>query len=363
MRILHVFKTYYPNSFGGIERVIWEIAEGMSAHGVSTDVFSLGPKAGHAPVANHTAIYARRDLQIASSGFSLSSFGAFAEAARNADVVHYHFPWPGGDLLHLLARPDKPSVVTYHSDIVRQVTLERLYAPVRGMFLDAVDRIVATSPQYVASSRLLNRYSRKLSVVPIGISERTRPTPELVEEWRGRVGSGFFLFVGQLRYYKGLQYLLEAAKETGLPVVVAGEGQLSQAITDAALPNVTAVGGVSDEAKEALLELCGAFVFPSHLRSEAFGVSLLEAARAGRPMICCEIGTGTTLVNIHQETGLVVQPADSSDLAAAMVLLAREPADRERMGANARRRYEQMFTARQMAAAYHDIYLDLLAGR
>lgn len=362
MRILHVFKTYYPNSFGGIERVIWEIAEGTAALGASTDVFSLGPKAGRAEVAHHAAIYARRDVQIASSGFSLSSFGSFAEAARKADVVHYHFPWPGGDLLHLLGRPNKPSVVTYHSDIVRQVTLGRLYAPMRRMFLGSVDRIVATSDQYVASSPVLGRYRQKLSVVPIGISDRVRPDAGLVEDWRSRVGSGFFLFVGQLRYYKGLEYLLEAARRTGLPVVVAGEGELSQAIAAAALPNVTAVGGVSDEAKEALLELCGVFVFPSHLRSEAFGVSLLEAARAGRAMICCEIGTGTTLVNQHQETGLVVRPADSADLASAMVRLADDPIGRERMGANARLRYEQMFTARQMAAAYHDIYVEL-AGR
>jgi glycosyltransferase involved in cell wall biosynthesis len=363
LRVLHVFKTYYPNSFGGIERVIWEIAEGTVSRGVTTEVFSLGPKAGRGEVANHAAIYARRDVQIASSGFSLSSFGSFAEAARSADVVHYHFPWPGGDLLHLLARPNKPSVVTYHSDIVRQVTLGRLYAPVRRMFLGAVDRIVATSSQYVASSPVLGRYAQKLSVVPIGISERAQPAAQLVEGWRGRVGSGFFLFVGQLRYYKGLQYLLEAAKQTGLPVVVAGEGELSQAIADAALPNVTVVGGVSDEAKEALLELCGVFVFPSHLRSEAFGVSLLEAARAGRAMICCEIGTGTTLVNEDQETGLVIGPADSADLAKAMVRLANDPAGRDRMGANARLRYERIFTGRQMAAAYHEIYAELVACR
>ena len=162
--------------------------------------------------------------------------------------------------------------------------------------------------------------------------------------WRDRVGSGFFLFVGAGRYYKGLPFLMEAARRTGLPVVVAGGGTEAGSVP----PSVTMLGGVSDAAREALLDLCGAFVFPSHLRSEAFGIALAEAARAGRPMISCEIGTGTSFVNAGGETGLVVPPADPEALAGAMRRLDADPGLRARMGAAARQRFERLFRAETM---------------
>ena len=60
----------------------------------------------------------------------------------------------------------------------------------------------------------------------------------------------------------------------------------------------------------ALLALSYAILFPSHLRSEAFGISLLEGAMFGKPLISSEIGTGTTYINIDGKTGVVVPPSD-----------------------------------------------------
>jgi glycosyltransferase involved in cell wall biosynthesis len=97
-------------------------------------------------------------------------------------------------------------------------------------------------------------------------------------------------------------------------------------------------------------------VFPSHLRSEAFGVSLLEAAMCGLPMISCEIGTGTSFVNIHNQTGLVVPPADSAALANAMNRLGNDADLAKTFGNAARQRFEERFTATQMAKAYMDVY-------
>src|SRR5690606_23534758 len=82
--------------------------------------------------------------------------------------------------------------------------------------------------------------------------------------------------------------------------------------------NIHFLGQLSEEDKTVLLMLCYAFVFPSHLRSEAFGLSLLEAAMFGKPMISCEIGTGTSYINYMNNTGYVVPPADSLALANAM---------------------------------------------
>ncbi|MDB5473445.1 MAG: glycosyl transferase family 1 [Devosia sp.] len=363
MRVLHFFKTYLPDSFTGIERVIFEIAESTASLGVHTDVLSLSRNPARAPIAigRHYSHQTRQDLYVASTGLSLSVFAAFRRLAAQADIVHYHFPWPMMDLVHSLVPPGKPALVTYHSDIVKQQGLLRLYSPVMHRFLGSVDAIVATSPNYARSSSVLAGYGAKLSVVPIGIADQDRAEDGVRNALRARVGERFFLFVGALRYYKGLPFLLEAARMTGLPVVIAGAGDVAEFNTSG-LANVTFLGEVSDAQKLALLELCTAFVFPSHLRSEAFGVALLEAARAGKAMISCEIGTGTSYVNETEVTGFTVPPADPARLGQAMKALWDDPGRCQAMGAAARARYERLFTARQMGASYGALYQRLISG-
>ena len=80
-----------------------------------------------------------------------------------------------------------------------------------------------------------------------------------------------------------------------------------------------------------------ALVLPSHLRAEAFGVALVEACRAGKPMITCELGTGTSFVNRNGVTGVVVPPADSARLAVAMAGLWSDRVRAAEYGAAARR--------------------------
>ncbi len=275
---------------------------------------SMSSRSGQATkstqIGHHISHQVRRDLYIASTDISLRLFSAFPALAAQADIIHYHFPWPVMDALHLLRPPRKPTIVTYHSDIVRQKHLLRLYTPVMHRFLGSVDRIVATSPNYAETSPVLARYREKTSVTPIGIGDAPPASADLLQKWRNRLGPRFFLFVGALRYYKGLPFLLEAARQTGLPVVIAGTGELDAQLRRTAPRNVTLLGEVSEDDKTTLLMLCAAFVFPSHLRSEAFGVSLLEAARAGKPMISCEIGTGSSYVNVNGLTGLTIPPAD-----------------------------------------------------
>jgi len=122
------------------------------------------------------------------------------------------------------------------------------------------------------------------------------------------------------------------------------------------------VGKLDEADKVALLELCYAVAFPSHLRSEAFGISLLEGAMFGKPMISSEIGTGTTYINVHGETGLVVPPSDPQALRAAMTALWNDPSMAAEMGRRAEARYWKLFTSEQMADDYTQLYREL-AGR
>ncbi len=371
MKVLHFYKTYYPDSVGGVEQVIFQIASGVADLGVSTDVLSLSSDAAPHPfnLGSHTAYKAKLDLQIASTGFSLSAFRKFSALAKQADIVHYHFPWPFMDMVHLASHLDKPSLVTYHSDIVRQAFLFQLYRPLMSRFLKSVDSIVATSPNYLHSSPVLQQFQDKTQVIPIGLDKPAYPKPsqDTHDHWQQRFGERFFLFVGVLRYYKGLHILLEAMKGAPYKLVVIGAGPVehelkAQAMRDG-LDNVFFVGAVSDEDKVALLNLCYAVTFPSNLRSEAFGISLLEGAMYGKPMISSEIGTGTSYININNQTGLVVPPSNPLAFRQAMDHLWAHPELAQQMGSEAEKRYWEHFTAKRMAENYNDLYRQLLEQR
>lgn len=367
IKVLHFFKTYYPETMGGIEQVIFQIAQGGAEHGFSSQVLYLSERgaARNETVGNHVTHRSKLDLHVASTGFSLSAFKDFSELAKEVDVVHYHFPWPYMDLVHFATRHGKPSVVSYHSDIVKQKTLLKLYQPLMNRFLSSVDCIVASSPNYAQSSPVLSRFRDKVEIIPYGLDAATYPvvSPEKIQEWRAKVGAKFFLFVGALRYYKGLDFLLEAARITGFPVVILGGGhqeyELKEQATRLGLANVHFLGGLGDVDKAALLTLCHCFVFPSHLRSESFGISLLEAAMYAKPLISCEIGSGTTFINIANETGLVVPPRDAVALAEAMSTLWHDVEKAAEMGRLAFRRYQEVFSASEMAAAYAAVYRKL----
>src|SRR5208283_4326494 len=159
-----------------------------------------------------------------------------------------------------------------HSDIVRQWVLSHAYAPLMRRFLSSVDSIVATSPNYVTTSPVLNRYGAKVTVIPLGLDPTTGadPSPVLLQRWEKQVGRDFFLFIGTLRYYKGLPYLVEAVRGTRLQVIIVGtvpeESYLKRLARG--MENIRFVGAVSDGDKFALLQLARCVVLPSHLRSE-----------------------------------------------------------------------------------------------
>jgi len=367
MRVLHFFKTSFPDTMGGVEQVINQIARGAILHGVETDVLSLTPDRVPRTIEidGYLAHRARLDIQIASTGFSASAFFRFSQLAKDADVIHFHFPWPFMDMVHFATRAKKPTLVTYHSDIIRQKHLLKLYRPLQRKFLRSMNHIVATSPNYLATSEVLAKMGDKVCVIPIGLDKATypEPSPERLRFWQSKVGQKFFLFVGVIRYYKGLHILIEAAQGTDYPIVIVGAGPIENELKAQAvalgLSNVHFLGQLPDEDKVALLKLCYAVVFPSHLRSEAFGISLLEGAMYGKPMISSEIGTGTTFINIGGQTGLVVPPSDPTALRHAMRRLWEYPEEAAEMGERAEERYWKYFTADKMVAEYVKLYRGL----
>lgn len=369
MQILHFYKTYITDTHGGVEQFIFQLVNSTHSLGIKSRVLTLTRAQTRGDVlhlGNHSVHRSYQNLEIASNSISWSVFSHFKELVEKVDLIHYHFPWPFMDLVHFLTRVKKPTVVTYHSDILRQQQLLKLYKPLMNRFLNHVHRIVATSPNYVESSSVLSQFSKKVSIIPIGLDKSTYPlaSSESLKKWKTLLGERFFLFLGRLQYYKGLHTLVRAMEGLDYPLVIAGSGKeqlaLKKQAQAAGLKNIHFLGSLSDEDKIALLTLCFAFVFPSHLRSEAFGISLLEAAMFGKPLISCEIGTGTTYINQHEKTGLVVPPNDPGALKKALTYLWHHPDEASKMGEEALQRYEKLFNAGDMAKQYEKLYRSLM---
>ena len=122
MKVLHFFKTHLPDSWGGIQSFIHHLAHGTVQRGHSVDVLFLSRNLPPQPltVENYTVHPTPINFELASTGFSLSVFKKFSELANRADIIHYHYPWPFMDVVHFATRVSTPSLVTYHSDIVRK---------------------------------------------------------------------------------------------------------------------------------------------------------------------------------------------------------------------------------------------------
>ena len=153
-----------PDSQGGIEELVRQICLNTKSYGVESRVLTLSknPSPEVIVIDGIEVFRVKKNFEISSCGFSFSALSKFKELAEWADIVHFHFPWPFQDLLHLLSGSKKKSIVTYHSDIVRQRKLKVIYNPIMKLFLRRVDRIIATSDNYVQSSLTLKNYLNKI---------------------------------------------------------------------------------------------------------------------------------------------------------------------------------------------------------
>jgi rhamnosyl/mannosyltransferase len=375
MRVLHVYRTYFPDPPGGLQEAIKHICLSTSALGIEAKVFALSPQPIPQKIKLNEAEVVRSRSWAAPASCDLGGLDAvmqFRTLVNWADVIHYHFPWPFADVLRLVAARNKPSVMTYHSDIVRQRYLGKVYGPLMRKTLQGMSAVVATSPAYAATSPVLTQHvhAQNLKTIPLGIVDYASDVTDFQanENTLARLNLGdrpFVLALGVLRYYKGLHTLIEAASKIDGMVVIAGSGPEESALksqaTRLAATNIVFAGQVSEAEKVALLRQCRALVLPSHVRSEAFGMVLVEASMFAKPMVCCEVGSGTSFVNKHGETGFVVPPESPHNLAMACNNLLNDQAAAIGMGAAARARYEQLFSGAALGRAYADLYREVVA--
>lgn len=359
MRILHVYKDYYP-VLGGVENIMRVLAESHAAggHDVTALVCNCGFRSTHSDIGGVKVVKVGRLTTAASMPISLRQ--VLSLVGQHPDVIHVHTPYPLGELGVWLLKRRIPYVITYHSDVVRQQGWLRLYSPILRQVLRSAARIMPTSSQYIETSPWLAPVRDLCTVVPLGVDPmRFAPPEELFD------GPPTLLFVGRLRYYKGLGTLIEVLPhlpDVALKIVGTGpmEAEWRALVTHLGLSDrVSFLGQVADADLPAVYHQAHLFVLPSNARAEAFGVVLLEAMASGLPCISTEVGTGTSWVVQDGVTGRVVPPEDPTALATAVRDLLSVPARLRIMGQASRQRVENEFTLDRLSERVMSVYRDV----
>lgn len=374
MRALQLTK-FYPPVRGGIESVSYELVTGLNARGIATDVLCAHTEAH---TLRETGPAGENIVRAASFGRVLSTSMApmlIRELQRvhsRYDVIHVQLPDPMSNLALWFTRPGAKLVLHWQSDVVNQKRALKFYEPLQRWMLERADAVVASSEAYARASPWLAPYAAKLHAIPLGIQDPGNAPDADVQRLRAQYPGRRLVFaLGRMTYYKGFDVLIDAAAQLDADtmVLVGGGGELLETyraeVRRLGLENrIAFLGPVTESKALALFQSCHVFCLPSIVRAEAFGVVLVEAMAASRPVVTTDIpGSGVPWVNVDGETGYNVPVRDPSALAAALRRLLADDALRKRMGKAARARYLTHFTADRMVDATAELYGRLLESR
>ncbi|MFW6062446.1 MAG: glycosyltransferase family 4 protein, partial [Planctomycetota bacterium] len=218
------------------------------------------------------------------------------------------------------------------------------------------------------------RYRSQPTVLPNGVPDLPVDAGKRVQARRelGVPEDAFvFLAAGNARPEKGFEDLLEAAGRLrgdgagGRAVVLVAGGMddspycrmLRERHRDWELDGTVRFLGFRSDMPE-LYAAADAFVLPS--RSEGLPMVVLESMMAGLPIVATRVGGVPAAIG---EGGLVVDPADPADLAAAMGRLALEEGVAAELGQRARRRAKERFGIEAMVSRYADLYRSVARRR
>jgi len=370
VKVLQHIKSF-GTVHGGMERVVEDLVPELNRYpDLEVDVLCQGPEPREYALSPRGKIFqARPSLSVSTASLSWQDLRTWQRIASRYDVVHVHAPWPQSDLNLLLSRFDGAVIVHWHRDIVRQRLLYALYRRLERWLLQRADRICATSPKLLAESAALEGFRDKTVAIPIGIGEAADAIgDDEVHALRARhAGRALVFALGRLVPYKGFEYLVRSAPalSAGGLILIAGVGPLRRDLQSliAALgvqDRVQLLGAITGREVELYMRACDVFCLPSVDKSEAFGIVQIEAMRAGRPVVSSRLhGSGTDWVNQDGVTGFTVEPRNPDTLAEALNCVLNDAERARTLGANGRRRYEELFTARKMAEQVRAMYLSL----
>jgi rhamnosyl/mannosyltransferase len=387
LRVCHLGK-FYPPAPGGIEKHVQALAEGQAALGAEVSVLCVNHADKRGRDVTHLPVAPTPTLRERVGGVDVMRMGRLASVARfdvcpravaeilrrrDVDVLHLQTPNPLFQLV-LCAVPRLPLlVITHQSDVVRQRVLRVAFKPVERRLCARAALLFASSEAYIEGSPLLSEFRDKVKVLPLGINLSAFEKPsaqaqQAAAEFRERHGDPLWLMVGRLIYYKGFDTALEALRGVTGRLLIVGTGPLEPMLRRRVAQfglseRVTLAGHLDEESLVGAYRAATALWFPSNARSEAFGLTQVEAMASGCPVInTAVVGSGVPWVSPDGVTGLTIPVADAPALARAAQRLIEDPALRARLGAAGVARARAEFDRSTMVRRSVTYYAEALRG-
>jgi len=370
LRVLHLI-TRLP--VGGAERMLVDIARGLDPRRFASIVCCIQDRGELAAQLDAAGIPVHALERMRSKRFDWGAIGALARLMRaeRIDIVHSHLYHANlyGRLAARLARV--PAVATVHNTYTRH----KLHRELLNRWLARGSaRVIAVSEDVRRDLMERDRIpAGKIAVVHNGIDVGRIETALTRQAARERLGLAEDTIalgcVARLEEQKGHRFLLEALRTLNDPArgaarfraLLVGDGrlraQLEQRAAALGVAGWTQFLGTRHDVAEILkaLDIC---VMPSLW--EGLSVAMLEAMAAGLPLVISDV-SGVAQVVGDDAYGVKVPPGDPGALARAIAGLADDPARRRALGAAARGRVLERFSARAMLDTLQRLYEEVAA--
>lgn len=381
MKIAHVAPFFYPE-MGGMENAVLNQCRELVKLKNEVHVFTCDRFRNETKIHKKTdeiygikVHYLRSLFHVEKSHFFPS---ILTELNGDFDVVHTHaMHHYHNDLAAFSIRiRHGKTVFTSHSSFypkeavpTYQYYLFKVYdATARLSIFRNVDRVIALTKYDETELVKRGLDSRKIRIIPNGVESIFFERPDVDFKTRHNIKGKIVLYVGRLHKEKSLDVLVRAFplvldqnKDANLVLVGPDEGELAR------LLDLGRRLGIKDHllwidrlgGKELVSAYYSCDVFALCSVAEAFGISLMEAQAAGKPVVATDLG-GVPYVVKNGETGLLIPPRDTKALANSLNLLLSDDDLRSRMGHEARK-WAENFRWEKITRRIFDLYLEMLS--
>jgi glycosyltransferase involved in cell wall biosynthesis len=359
MRVIHVTKTV---GVGGSERHLLDLLPAQRARGVDAQLILLQERGRPSPQLTEefrSRGVPTREIRVRADADPLL-VGALVRTIRRVrpEIVHTHLVHADTHAAIAARIARVPGVVGSRHSLLAELDRERV--PVQqavALTARLTHHVIVISDAVGEATHRIERVPReRMSRIYYGV-----PLPDVTPEPE----PGLVATVGRVVPRKGLETLIDAWRlvepRSAERLVIVGDGplrrELERRANAAGIDGSIHFAGHSDDVL-GWLRRVAVFVQPS--LSEGLGLSALEAAACGLPIVASRVG-GLMEVVAEGETGLLVPPGEPEPLARALRSALDDPALRGAMGAAGRRRVQEVFSPERMVEETIAVYRGVLA--
>ena len=370
MRIIQVAPYFQPH-IGGVESHVLEISRELIRRGHDLEVYTsqYSPELPEKEYIDGIPVHRVKTLL---NVFTTPLFPKLRNELMgvSCDVVHVHVPPPFVEFFSARAcnKTKVPLVMTYHCDLELPNILGKFivgfYRRTFGHYsLLFTDKIVVTTNTYAATSRSVWRF--KPIVIPNAVNTKDfHPgvdASKIIKRHKLE-GKKVVLFVGRIKFHKGIEYFVSSAKFLGddTKYLIVGSGDFEPPIRDLIKSldledKVILVGKVPQDELPLYYAACDLFVLPSLTRLEAFGIVGLEAMASGKPVIVSDI-PGVREVITDGKEGYLTPPMEIKVMAEKIKRLLSDPGLCRKMGGRGRAKVVSRFDISKIVDDLEKVY-------